>query len=237
MMKASASDIEWQTYGELDYGASHDLSAGFGEWSVLKGHLQQMGPGRADTCLELGCGAGRLTNALARDFALVHALDVSCHRLATASGIPNSKNVEFHLLEGPIIPLANETCDLCVSTHVLQHVSDMRVVENYLREIRRVLRPGAFAIIHVPVIGAHGMTGSFFEVAMRRVKEITKEAVLAITRQFMRVGFRRLPWKIDQYHVFSFVQLDGVLRQCGFSSVELRILPWDGGHSYVFARK
>jgi SAM-dependent methyltransferase len=236
MMKASGSDIEWQAYAELDYGASHDLSAGLEEWSMLKSHLQQIGLKRMHTCVELGCGAGRLTNALAQDFTVVHALDVSPHRLAMARKVPNSSNVVFHLLEKPIIPLADKTCDLCVSTHVLQHVSDLRVVENYLSEICRILRPMAFAVIHVPVIGAHGMTGNLSEVMLRRGKEVAKQAVLAATRRLMRIGFRRLPWKIDQYRVFSFVILDGVFRQCGFSSVELRILPWDGGHSYVFAR-
>jgi hypothetical protein len=43
MVKASSSDIEWQSYGELDYGASHDLSLGIEEWCMLKGHLQQVG--------------------------------------------------------------------------------------------------------------------------------------------------------------------------------------------------
>jgi SAM-dependent methyltransferase len=236
MVKPSASDIEWQTYGELDYGASHDLSLGFEEWSMLKEHLQQVGPDRMRLCVELGCGAGRLTNALAGDFDVVHALDVSPHRLAAASRVPNSKNVTFHSLDKPIIPLADGTCDLCISTHVLQHVSDIQVIENYLREMRRVLRPGAFALIHTPVIGAHGMTGNLNEVILRRGKEVVKEAVLAITRGLMRSGIRRLPWKIDQYHVFSFVQLDAALGRYGFSPVELRILPWAGGHRYVFAR-
>jgi SAM-dependent methyltransferase len=236
MVKPSVSDIEWRTYGELDYGASHDLSLGFEEWSMLKKHLQQVGLVRMHLCVELGCGAGRLTNALAGDFDAVHALDVSPHRLAAASRMPNSKNVTFHLLDKPIIPLADGTCDLCISTHVLQHVSDIQVIENYLREMRRVLRPGAFALIHTPVIGAHGMTGNLNEVILRRGKEVVKQTVLTITRGLMRSGIRRLPWKIDQYHVFSFVQLDGALRRYGFSSVELRILPWAGGHAYVFAR-
>lgn len=236
MVKASSSDTEWQSYGELDYGASHDLSAGVEEWSMLKSHLRQIGLDRMHTCVELGCGAGRLTNALARDFDVVHALDVSPHRLAAASKVPNSKNVVFHLLEKPIIPVADGTCDLCISTHVLQHVSNTQVIENYLRELRRVLRPGAIAVIHIPVIGAHGMTGNLNETILRRGKEIVKLAVLVITRGLMRAGARRLPWKIDQYRVFSFVQFDSALRRYGFSSVELRILPWAGGHAYVFAR-
>jgi ubiquinone/menaquinone biosynthesis C-methylase UbiE len=237
MVKASISDIEWQAYGELDYGASHDLLAGLEEWSMLTKHLQQIGLDRMDLCVELGCGAGRLTNALARDFGEVHALDVSPHRLAVARTVPNSGKVVFHLLDQPIIPLADESCNLCISTHVLQHIADMHVVENYLREMFRVLKPGGIALIHVPVIGAHGTTGDLSEVMFRRGKEIAKLAVLAITRQVMRFGFHRLPWKVDQYHVFSFVRLNTTLREYGFNSVELRILPWAGGHGYIFAGK
>jgi SAM-dependent methyltransferase len=236
MIKSSASDIEWRVYGELDYGASDDLSAGFEEWSLLKTHLRQVGLDRMHTCVELGCGSGRLTNALAQDFAVVHAFDVSPHRSTLTNRVPNSKNIVFHLLQKPIIPLTDETCDLCISIHVLQHVSDLRVVENYFREMSRVLRSGGIALIHVPVIGAHGMTGSLSEVALRRGKELVKEVALAITRGLMRAGARHLPWKIDQYRVFNFVWLSEALRSCGFSSVELRILPWAGGHSYVFAR-
>jgi ubiquinone/menaquinone biosynthesis C-methylase UbiE len=236
MIKSSASDIEWRTYGELDYGASDNLSAGLEEWSLLKAHLHQLGLDPMQTCVELGCGSGRLTNALAQDFAQVHALDVSPHRLDLTNRVPNSINVACHLVQEPVIPLADGSCDLCISTHVLQHVSDMRVVEKYLYEMRRVLRPAGLAVIHAPVIGAHGMTGSLSEVMRRRGKEVVKRGVLAITRLIMRAGVRRLPWKIDHYRVFSFVQLSDSLRQCGFSSVELRILPWAGGHAYIFAR-
>jgi SAM-dependent methyltransferase len=236
MIKSSASDIEWKTYGELDYGASYDLSAGLEEWSLLKVHLDQIGLDRMDICVDLGCGSGRLTNALAQDFAVVHACDVSPHRSALTNRVPNSQNIEFHVLQKPNIPLPDGTCDLCISIHVLQHVSNLRAVENYFREMSRVLRPGGIALIHVPVIGAHGMTGSLSEVALRRAKESVKGVALAITRGLMRAGVRRLPWKIDQYRVFNFIWLSAALRSCGFSSVELRILPWAGGHSYVFAR-
>jgi ubiquinone/menaquinone biosynthesis C-methylase UbiE len=236
MIKSSASDIEWRTYGELDYGASDDLSAGFEEWSLLKTHLHQIGLDRMQTCVELGCGSGRLTNALAQDFEVVHALDVSPHRLTITNRVPNSKNIVFHLLKSPFIPLPDDTCDLCISTHVLQHVSDLRVVENYFSEMSRILRSGGVALIHVPVIGAHGMTGNLSEVALRQTKEFVKKAVLSVTRGLMRAGLRRLPWKIDHYTVFSFVWLSENLRSRGFSSVELRVLPWAGGHSYIFAR-
>jgi len=236
-MKGSRSDIEWLAYGEVDYGASHDLSAGLKEWSLLRSHLRQYGLGTLSTCVEVGCGAGRLTNALAQDFATVHALDVSPHRIAQGKELPNSGNVIFHLVREPIIPLADGMCDLCISTHVVQHIAKAEVIEAYLHEMYRVLGPGGCILIHVPVIGAHGMTGSLREVARRRGKEFVKGIVLAITRQLMRAGYHRLPWKIDQYRVFSFVELDALLRRLGFVGVELRILPWAGGHAYVFAKK
>lgn len=237
MVRASRSDIEWQVYGELNYGASHDLAEGIEEWSLLKSHLQHFGLNRMSTCVELGCGAGRLTAALARDFDEVHALDVSPDRIKQGSKMPNSGKVSFHLLREPLIPLADGQCDLCISTHVLQHIADRHVIETYLQEMHRVLSSGGYMLIHVPVIGAHGMTGNVGEVALRRGKEIVKDIVLAITRLLMRAGFHHLPWKIDQYHVFSFVQMDSLLRRIGFTKVELRILPRAGGHAYVFARR
>jgi ubiquinone/menaquinone biosynthesis C-methylase UbiE len=236
-MKGSRSDIEWRAYGEVDYGASHDLSAGLEEWSVLKNHLRHYGLDGVSVCVEVGCGAGRLTYALAQDFANVHALDVSPHRIADGQRWPNSSNVTFHLVREPTIPLADGVCDLCISTHVLQHIAESKVIEAYLHEMYRVLRPGGCILIHVPVIGAHGMTGNLSEVARRRVKEMVKKGVLVITRQLMRAGLHRLPWRIDQYRVFSFVQLNALLRQLGFVGVELRILPWAGGHAYAFAKK
>jgi SAM-dependent methyltransferase len=236
MNEGNASDIEWKVYGELDYGASHDLSAGLKEWSLLKSHLQHYGLGGMCVCVEIGCGAGRLTAALAQDFAAVHALDISPDRIAQARKVVGSGQVSFHLVDGPTIPVPDAVCDLCISTHVLQHIAEMNVLKGYLCEARRVLRSDGCLLIHVPVIGAHGMAGNLAEVMRRRGKEIAKGFVLTITRLLMRNGFHRLPWKADQYRVFSFVHLNALLLQIGFEEVELRILPWAGGHAYVFAK-
>lgn len=236
MLKASKSDIEWQVYGRLDYGASHELSSGLEEWSILQAHLRHYGLIGMDACAELGCGAGRLTATLSRDFAIVYALDVSSERIAQARKAIDSRGVIFHRLQGPSIPIVDATCDLCISTHVLQHISDSRVIEASLCEMRRILRPGGCLLLHVPVIGAHGMTGHFGEMIRRRCKEIVKSALLTITRWLMLAGFCVLPWKVDQYNVFSFVDLNALLCRIGFEDVELRILPRAGGHAYVFAR-
>ena len=237
MTKASASNIEWQAYAEQDYGASHDLAAGLAEWALLRKHLEQYGLQNMDTCVEVGCGGGRLTNALAGAFENVHALDVAAHRIEQAGKVPNGHKVTFHLVSAPAIPLGAGAADLCVSTHVFQHIADLRVTEAYLSEMFRVLRPGGCIMVHLPVVGAHDMTGEWWEVTRRRLKEGVKEVVLAGTRLLMKGGARRLPWKVDQYHVFSFVKLHRYLSRLGFVDVEMRLLPWAGGHSYFLARK
>jgi SAM-dependent methyltransferase len=236
-IRASRSDTEWRSYGELDYGASHDLAEGFQEWSLLKNHLAQYGLDEMATCLELGCGAGRLTAALVRDFKKVYALDISPDRIKRCMMMLKSEKVSFHLLREPVFPIADRACSLCISTHVLQHVADTAVIEAYFREMLRVLRSGGCLLIHVPVIGAHGMTGDIGAVLRRGGKEIVKEGVLAISRCLMLAGFHNLPWKVDQYRVFSFVKLSSLLSRIGFVDIELRILPRAGGHAYIFARR
>jgi SAM-dependent methyltransferase len=46
------------------------------------------------------------------------------------------------------IDLANETFDVIICSHVLEHVNDFKA----LKEIRRVLRPGGVAIVMIPII-------------------------------------------------------------------------------------
>jgi len=95
--------------------------------------------------LEIGCGAGRVTLALARLFGEVHAVDVSGEmvRLARAAveGYPKAfvyQNNGTDLTAVPSLPF-----DFAFSTIVFQHIPSREVIENYVREVNRLLRPGA----------------------------------------------------------------------------------------------
>ena len=237
MSSVSASNIEWRENGKLDYGVSHDLAHGIAEWRELREMLCSYGITPGGTCVEIGCGAGRLTNALAGDLETVHACDVSPDRILQLRGIANSGKVTGHLLTGPTLPLDNHSADLCISTHVFQHIADAGVVHEYIAEMYRVLRPGGCILIHMPFVGAHGISGKLHAVAIRRFKETIKRPVLAVTRILMARGWASLPWKIDHYTVFEFGEVHAYLKQLGSRDVELRLLSRDGIHSYVLARK
>ena len=93
--------------------------------------------------LEIGCGAGRLTRALSSIFGEIHAVDVSGEMVTRArAALHDRPNVTFY---------QNNGCDLAVvpplvfdfaySSHVFQHIPSREVIETYVREVHRLLRP------------------------------------------------------------------------------------------------
>ena len=104
-----------------------------------------------DTVLEIGCGIGRITRALAARAGRVIALDVSDEMLSRARELnPQLADVEWVLGDGVTLSsIADESVDACVSVVVLQHVPDPEITLGYVREVGRVLRPGGWAALQV----------------------------------------------------------------------------------------
>lgn len=96
--------------------------------------------------LEIGCGAGRVTRALSKIFGEVHGVDVSGEMVARAAQAlqdrPNAHVYQNNGTDLTIIP-AGLTFDFAFSTIVFQHIPSREVIENYVREVHRLLRPGA----------------------------------------------------------------------------------------------
>lgn len=101
--------------------------------------------------LDIGCGVGRLTRALAGRAGSVTALDVSEEMLARARAYnPGLANVRWVHGDGTTLrPLADGSFDACVSFVVFQHLPDPQLTYGYVREIGRVLRPGGWAAFQV----------------------------------------------------------------------------------------
>ena len=95
--------------------------------------------------LEIGCGAGRVTRALAEMFGEVHAVDVSGEMVAQAqaflAGFPNAHVYQNSGMDLSVVPVGD--FDFAFSIVVFQHVPSKEIVENYVREVNRLLRPGA----------------------------------------------------------------------------------------------
>jgi SAM-dependent methyltransferase len=95
--------------------------------------------------LEIGCGAGRMTRSLAELFGEVHAVDVSAEMIAQArTALADCSNVKLDQNSGTDLALFGDSdFDFVFSAIVFQHIPRKSIVENYVREAHRVLRPGS----------------------------------------------------------------------------------------------
>lgn len=94
--------------------------------------------------LEIGCGAGRLTRALARLFGHVHAVDVSPEMIQVArSKLASYPNIHLYNNNGvDLSVLPDVIFDFAFSYIVFQHIPSLDVLLSYCREVARRLRPG-----------------------------------------------------------------------------------------------
>jgi ubiquinone/menaquinone biosynthesis C-methylase UbiE len=99
---------------------------------------------RAWRALEIGCGPGRLIKPLSRNFGEIHGVDVSDEMIARARtnlrGIPHAH--VHHTTGADLAAFADDSFDFVYSYAVFQHIPSREVVMQYLREARRVLKPG-----------------------------------------------------------------------------------------------
>lgn len=120
--------------------------------------------------LEIGCGAGRVTRAFAGFFGQVYAVDISQEMVRQAqralAGFPNAH--VFHN-NGQDLAVVREhwwnrfgigrgvQVDFAFSCIVFQHIPSREVIENYVREVARLMRPGGlfkFQVQGCPLVEA-----------------------------------------------------------------------------------
>jgi SAM-dependent methyltransferase len=107
------------------------------------------------TVLEIGCGAGRITRALAAVFGKVYAVDISREMVRRARralrDFPNihvlrNNGRDLSVLGGSwwnrLAGRSPVPFDFVFSYIVFQHIPSRAIIENYVREANRVLRPG-----------------------------------------------------------------------------------------------
>jgi ubiquinone/menaquinone biosynthesis C-methylase UbiE len=109
---------------------------------------------RGGTCVEVGCGFGRMTGLLADRFDRVLGLDVSPVMLEHARVAVTAPNVEFLAVSGTSLePVADGSADALVCYLVLQHLPGRDAIAGYVREFGRVLAPDGRAFVQLPVLG------------------------------------------------------------------------------------
>ena len=101
------------------------------------------------TCLEIGCGIGRLLKPVAARCRRAVGIDISPKMVAHAERyLRDTPNAEVRVNDGCSLPnVADASIDWVYSHLAFQHITRRDVVERYLCEIARVLRPGGYCRI------------------------------------------------------------------------------------------
>ena len=138
---------------EIDY-SDPDTDAFWRRGDEVVDRMTELGGIELDpgaTVLDIGCGVGRLTRALAARVHHVYGLDVSREMLDLARRHnPELSNVEWLHGDGASLAgVGDATVDGCFSHVVFQHIPDPEITLNYVREMGRVLRPGGWALFQV----------------------------------------------------------------------------------------
>jgi len=251
-MARARSNQEWQRWGEIDplYGVAswagkraesrdawtdedfYDL--GESDWHDFRAAWRRYGvePG---TCVEIGCGAGRLTRPMADFFTHVHGIDVAAGMLDRARTATDGLPVTLHHSDGLTLPLRDASVDAVFCAHVFQHLdSEEDALANW-REIARVLRPGGSLMVHLPIrMWPDGMEQ--VEV-LYQVKRKLGDVRARWRRRQMRRG-KAEPIMRGLSYLWS--TLDATLSDLGLVDRELnvfRVRSNEGVHPFVFARK
>jgi len=115
-------------------------------WNDLKS-ASGYAPTRNDIVVEIGCGVGRLTRAIASEVAKVFAFDLSAEMLAIARTSVEASNAAFNRAETPALAIIGDaSADAFVAYCVFQHLPDLDVLRAYLNTAARVLKPGGALI-------------------------------------------------------------------------------------------
>lgn len=104
-----------------------------------------------DQVVEIGCGIGRLTRALAQRAGRVVGIDVSKEMIERARGaLADLTNVDLLVGSGSdLAGVADASMDVAYSFIVFQHIPDPAVTCHYIEEIGRVLRPGGWTVFQI----------------------------------------------------------------------------------------
>jgi ubiquinone/menaquinone biosynthesis C-methylase UbiE len=100
-------------------------------------------PPERDLAVEIGPGLGRICLALADHFDRVVGVDISEEMVERARKMVDNPRITFEVGNGTDLqPLRDQSADFVLTFTVLQHLTKASLIEGYLREAARVLKPG-----------------------------------------------------------------------------------------------
>ena len=243
------SDKEWLRWGKSDplfavaswkgrekggpnpWSKEEFYSLGHSDWVDFSNRWSAYGFAK-NHCLEIGCGAGRITAQLAETFHRVTATDVSSDQVHLAKQSTPPDKVNFLITDGTKLVLPNASISAVFSCHVFQHFDSTEDAARVFQELHRVLIPGGSICIHLPLFE---LPASPIRPFLRLLLHAWKQAgnFRALIQRMRNAPLMRgLPYEL--------LPLRKRLAALGFSQIETRGFCMRSDHAWhevLFARK
>ena len=141
--------------------------------------------------LDLACGSGWVTAGLLQHASIrnckFHAFDISPDGPELLAGFvsshPGANEVELSVQDATAMVFEDASFDVIVGSSVLHHFDD---VERFLRDCKRILRPGGVATFGEPFALGYGLGAAALVVAQRQ----TGRAYQGLTECYNDIAFR-----------------------------------------------
>jgi len=192
---------------QFNAGASRRIEAVYLTPDVVRQRelaIQRLAPQPGERVLDIGCGPGLTTLALAAavgPHGLVHAVDISEPMLALARNrCANQPQVHFEHEDVARLRHADGAFDIALATQVYEYLPD---VDQALRELRRVVRPGGRVLL-VDTDWESAVWASRDDARMRQVLETWNQ----------HIPWPQLPRQLQQR-----------LLRAGFTDIEVEVMP------------
>jgi ubiquinone/menaquinone biosynthesis C-methylase UbiE len=155
----NSADINRQIWDNWDWEAAGEEWTPTPEWKAsLLEHILRPNVPENSVIVEIGPGGGRWTEHLIPRASRFTGIDISakCIEICSAK-FADAQNAQFRVGSGTDLPgVEEESTDIIWSFDVFVHINQPEV-QNYVREFRRVLKPGGRVIIHHgSAAGVHG---------------------------------------------------------------------------------
>jgi cyclopropane fatty-acyl-phospholipid synthase-like methyltransferase len=122
----------------------------------IRGFLNQYGFDWKDKIVvELGCGAGRMTEFIAKDAKHVQAIDISAEMLKRLhERLGYERKIETLCIIRDYSVISDLSADLIISFLVFQHTPE-DMVERLIQDGRRILKSGGYYFFQIPLSSKH----------------------------------------------------------------------------------
>ena len=111
------------------------------------GDVETVRPLASRTALDVGCGAGLLTEPLARMGAEVTGVDAAPENTAVAALHAEGAGLDIRYMPGELATLGLGRFDLVTSMEVIEHVADKAA---FLAQLAKHLEPGGLMVLSTP---------------------------------------------------------------------------------------